>query len=981
MSKNTIMKTIGLANQGQSYPVMKLVSDNPELAALVSKMVKDPRSRTSYDEKGERTFNNPNTYEFKNTVWRTARNASDARTVMQMLPDMELSAQILVSSILSPKDMMTTELIFQAPENVVNNQLSNELLRVVRQHFDQVYKIKPLLGKILRDILFEKGSYVSAVIPENSVDEVINRHTTITMESISELVGSDGKVRNVGILGPSDEQVAPNNDTDPSGGISLENFKKYSFDTTHRNIDNRLHMSGFKEGSIKNPFLLVTDNPDVLKLPKIHNKLANQRVNDCLNHIGSSLSSKVRSNSSMALENITRKRITDRDKLTDRELSSAIYKDASNRYEAVTVIKTNEQLKRKSVGNPLIMELPSESVIPVHVPGREDKHIGYFVMLDINGNPLSSASDKDYYAELSERMNGTSSASSFPSQLLTRIKSMYQGFDCTQKEHLDYSTRVYADMVEQDLIARLKNGIYTNGVQLARNEEVYRIMLTRTFSRQQTQMLFLPSELVTYYALRYNADGIGKSLLDDMKVLNSLRTMTMFANVMASIRNSVAQTNVKLKLDEHDPDPYKSIERMMSEVVRAKQQSFPLGANSPVDIVNWLQRAGYQWAFEGHPGLPDIQVEFSESSTNYPKPDNELEENLRKRAIMSTGLNPETVDNGFNGEFATSVVANNILLSRRVMQIQEQFCPLLNDNIQKIILATPSLLDSMRSIIENGYESIKLEDDLKERISVGLTDPKSAIIDYLLLEWVHGMDTQLPRPNSVTLENQAQAFESYIKLLDPLLDAWINETFFTDETGGTTAKLLAAPMRAAVRAHFIRKWMAENGVMPELSDITAINEDGTPQTNFWEMQKEHMEALMKTMSSFIKKIQPVKESSNSVVASAGLDESTSFSNGIDSNSPSDSGFDSEFGNSETGGSDQLSDNTSDITDKLQDSTDFETDTTTTDKNDSNKVLGKEVTESTTEEDKTSDTKTESIKDPENKTTVLTSYIYNTRNKK
>lgn len=861
------MKTVGLASEGRPYPVMKLVSDSPEIAAVISKMVTSPTNQPIYGNEGQRTIQQPNTYEFRNAAWKTARNASDARAVMQMLPDMELSAQILVSSILSPKDMMTTELIFQAPEGITNNQISTEMLRLVRQHFDQVYKIKPLLSKILRDILFEKGSYISAVIPENSLDEIINRHTNVTMEGVSELLDKEGRVRPLGILGPSKKKEDPNKD--PSPGISLESFQKYDFSAAYQQIDSRLNMEGLtdREGSIANPYVLVTDNPDVLKLPKVQARLTQGRIGAALTHISGGLAGKVRRNATMALENIARERQKEAHRLSDRELSSVIYKNASNVHTPVAILKTEEQLKRRSASNPLIMEIPSEAVIPVHVPGQEEKHIGYFVLLDMNGNPISSTSDKDYYAELSERMNGASSASSFPSQLLTRLKSMTNGFDCTQKEHLDYSSRVYADMIEQDLLSRLRNGVYTNGVALARNEEVYRIMLARTLARQQTQMLFLPVDLVTYFAFRYNADGIGKSLMDDMKVLNSLRAMTMFANVMASIRNSVAMTNVKLKLDEHDPDPYKSIERMMSEVVRAKQQSFPLGANSPVDIVNWLQRAGYQWSFEGHPGLPDMQVDFTEGSTNYPKPDSELEESLRKRSIMATGLNPETVDNGFNGEFATSVVANNILLSRRVMQLQEQFCPPLNDHIQKVILATPSLLVELKAAIENNYDSLKLDPDFIKEVAGGSPNEKDAVIDWLVLEWVRGMETQLPRPNTVTLENQMAAYETYTKVLDQLLDAWISDSFFTEEMGGDVAQHTAT-IRNVVRAYFIRKWAAENGVMPELSDITAVDDDGKAQTNFWDMQQGHMESITKTLSKFMARLQPSKDAANTIVATS-----------------------------------------------------------------------------------------------------------------
>ncbi len=872
------MKSIGLVNSGKPYPVMKLVSDSPEIAAIISKMVRSPVNQPIYGADGSREILTPNTYEFRNLSWRTARSAADSKAVMQMLPDMELSAQILISSILSPKDMMTTELIFTAPEGVLPAQVSGALLGSIRQHFDQVYKIKPLLSKILRDILFEKGSHVRAVIPENSLDEIINRHTAITMESISDLVDKNGKVRPLGILGPSKITAS---DHDPAPSMSLESFNEYNYSTVYKDIDNQITIPKTKsnDGEVKNPYVLVTDNPDVLKFPKIRQKLTTQRIHGALNTT-SSLFNNINKNARTALESIARSNNpgSAERRLSDRELSAVIYKNPGSKFSPVSVMKTPNQLKRHAVSMPLIMELPPESVIPVHVPGQEDKHIGYFVLLDINGNPINSSSDKDYYAELSERMNNSASGNSFPGQLMQRVKSMYNGFDCNNREHLDYSARVYADMIEQDLLARLRNGVYTNGVALARNEEVYRIMLSRTFARQQTQLLFLPVELVTYFAFRYTSDGIGKSLLEDMKVLNSLRTMVMFANVMASVRNSVAQTNVKLKLDEQDPDPAKTIERMMSEIIRAKQQSFPLGANSPVDLVNWLQRAGYQFSFEGHPGMPDVQVEFSEGSTNYPKPDSELEENLRKRAIMSTGLNPETVDNGFNGEFATSVVASNILLSRRVMQIQEQFTPFLSDHAQKTITATPSLLSELRTHIANAYDKLGLDDDWVKEIAAGSVNEKDAVIDYLLLTFINGIEAQLPRPNTVTLENQYQSYESYIKMLDPMLDSFISTDFFTEEMGGDVAQHVAT-VRNVLKAYFVRKWAAENGVLPELSEITAMGDDDAPMTDFWEMQKNHMESLTRTLTGLMRGLQPTKTAANTVLAATTDSDETAGTGG------------------------------------------------------------------------------------------------------
>ena len=863
MSKNTILKTIELANTGKQYPVLDVVRSNPELAATISKLI-SPAQPAQYNNKGERTIATPNTYQFRNISWKTARNAADAKTTMQMLPDMELSAQILVSSILSPKDMMTTELIFQAPEDVVPAQISNELLTHIRTHFEQVYKIKPMLGKILRDVLFERGSYIAAVIPENSLDELINRHTAVTLESVSDLVDSKGKIRPLGILGPNQVKEETN---DPEPAISMEDFKAFDVRAVRPTIDGQvqMHLTPNSTATTANPYLLVTDNPDVLKLPKLKTKLTNQRISSLVGGLNP-LQRSVQHNAVLAMEAARhRQGVGTREKrLTERELGSVLYKDTSRTHQEIALVKTQEQVTRRPVALPLIMELPPEAVIPVHVPGQEDKHIGYFILLDMNGHPINSNSDKDYYNELSDRMNSNSS-SSFPGQLTSRIQSMYTGFDCSNREHLDYSARVYADMVEQDLMARLRNGVYTNGVSLGRNEEVYRIMLARTLAKQQTQLLFMPVELVTYFAFRFNADGIGKSLMEDMKVLNSLRSIMMFSNVMAGVRNSVGQTNVKIKLDERDPDPTKTIDMTISEIIRARQQSFPLGTNSPVDLVNWLQRAGYNFTFEGHPDIPDVGIDFSESNTNYPKPDAELEENLRKRSILATGLNPETVDNGFNGEFATSVVANNILLSRRVMQIQEQFTPLLTDHLRKVAMASPDLIDSMRQTIANGYEKIKLDEEIKKEIVGGQVDEKAAIVEYILLEFLRGIEVELPKPNTVTLENQSTAFESYVKMLDQLLDAWISDSIITTEVAGNVGENVAT-IRNIVRAYYIRKWQAENGVMPELSEITATDEDGEPSVNFWESHQNHVKSLVKSMGKLMVELEPVKQASDTILA-------------------------------------------------------------------------------------------------------------------
>jgi len=379
--------------------------------------------------------------------------------------------------------------------------------------------------------------------------------------------------------------------------------------------------------------------------------------------------------------------------------------------------------------------------------------------------------------------------------------------------------------------------------------------------------------------------------------------MVMFANVMSSLRNSIGRTEVKLKLDESDPDPKKTIEIAMHEIARTRQQYFPLGMNSPTDLVDWLQRSGFEFTFEGHPGLPDVSIDFGEKNTNYVKPDSELEESLRKRAIMATGLSPETVDNSFSAEFATTAMANNLLLSKRVTQIQEQFTPQLSDHMRKVMLNSEKLLEELREIVESNFDKLKLErvmdshDSATKDKSLTEIDEKlarSRLVNRFLMDFIMSFEVSLPKPNSVTLENQLAALKTYIEGLDMTLEAWLSDKFFTSDTGGQVSAQVES-VREMIKAHFIRQWMSENGVLTELSALTATDAEGKPTLDLYEAQKSHVEALTKSLTALMVGLQKVKDASDKVIEDRVGEVGTAPSDTSESDESTSSGSDDDLG--------------------------------------------------------------------------------------
>ena len=857
--KDNFKKIIGLAGSGTQYPVMDLIKNDPGLAATLSKLI-TPREPAIYNNSGNRDIHQPNTFGFKNVSEHLSQNIADAKTVLQTLPDMELTAQILVSSILSPKDMVTIELNYHVDDDFLAPDVSAALLAICKKHFEHDYKIKPLLSKILRDCLFETGSYALAVIPENSVDEVINGSGKVSMESFSNTFNSDGSMKPLGILGPVNNKKPTIERKVP--GLSMESFSLSSPDITAD--EQMISLEGILNSNVKyDTYTFVTDNYNLLKVPTINNKLKEQKIN---NLVGG-----------LAYESF-------KGNLTDRKISSILYKDKGFTYKPITSLKTQEQLTRRTIGSPLVIHLPSEAIIPVYIPGSPENHIGYFILIDADGNPVHRANDVDHYQQLTARMN---SNGSFPSAMLARVKSQMSGFDINNRDSLNYSARVYGEMIEQDLLSRLRNGVYGNGVAIARREEVYRLMLSRALSKQHTQLLFIPIELMTYIAVDYSEDGIGKSLLDNMKILNSLRSMVMLGNVFTSLKNSIGRTEVKIKLDEDDPNPQKTIEIAMHEIVRSRQNQFPLGVNSPNDIVDWLQKASFEFTYEGHPGLPDVNVDFGEKNTNYAKPDTELEELLRKRSIMGAGLSPETVDASYQAEFATSILNNNLLLAKRVIGYQEIFEPQFTDHLRKKTLHDDNLISKLRSTIEEKYTELKEKiflnsgiseiNDTTNKVNLGnleaaninseqSSDEIKFLLEKTLYQFITMFNVTLVKPNSVTLENLVMALETYTKALDLCLDAYINDRFFTTDTVGEVANQINT-LKEVLRAYYIRRWMANNGMMAELSELCTTTVDNKPTVDIYELQESHIESLTKSLTKYMVGIQKTKEASDVVINS------------------------------------------------------------------------------------------------------------------
>jgi len=851
------------------------------LVSVLSKAIRNYRlpSATRIGEKGEKNIELVRG-DWLNIAGRRGRQNNDNKKILELLPDLKRCLSILIPAIISPGDMLTTNIAYSGPDNLVASELSAMLLQIIEDYFNETYDIKDKLTNILTDIVAIKGSHVIMTLPESAIDAVINGDNISTESfAIKSLFDSKGNIKSLNILG---EGYKPPSE-DKNKRVSTESLFFERMNTASATPGMHLTADGFLE---HDKYVSVVDNPDVFKLPNLHKNMAMDRVEVIRNNGEKSLVA-------LGVESFNaKKEMSEGAKL--RQADRAIFNRVrNNSLKEVVAIPNSHTFKRKSIGAPLIVTCPSESVLPVHMPGDFTKHIGYFILNDNNGNILDLASNQVHYTNMDNNLRANQGVGS---DIIKKIDSNLHATANKMGRSIDYISQVYSEMVERDLIERVKNGTGLTNVGIATNSDFYNIMLARFYANQYTQLVYVPAEYITYMAFDYDENGIGKSILDGISVINTLRVVLMFNDIMASVKNSIGRTKAKVHIDEADPNPMKTAEILMDEIVKSRAINLPMSVSDPADIITFIQRAGYEWEFEGNPKLPTTSIDFENKSSSIVKSDEALSDNLRKMSALAFGIPPEMVDNSFNSEFAVTSIMNNTLFIKQAMTYQSKFVNMLKTHHAQVIRSDDGLLSKLREAIVSNKSAIKVkltdlaptidEEQLTEEVNEAL------LVMAVLNDFINNLKLELPQPPSVTLEKQLEELKAYEDSLDTGIAAYINSDFMTEDTSGAVAGQISAYV-AMIKALMTRKFMASKNILPELAELITLRENGDPCLNILEEAERHIEAMTKagiTLKSRLDAVKKLGDATTSEGSDTGSTDDTSGNTDDDSTTNDDDTF-------------------------------------------------------------------------------------------
>lgn len=848
----TGIKTDIYRNRPALSPVDRV--DTEIYDSVVSKLVgeNDPK-RFDRDKKKDNAIDADMSY-IKAISDDTALSVAEASSMIDALPDLELSKLIIVSSILSPNDMISNKLIYGCSTGMFKD-VTPRLVEVIERHFNDTYKIKKYLPEMIGKAIFTDGSYPQIVLPESSIDALINNNLEITAESFNK--GIVKATESLGIIGNPTNKIKSANevkrvktavrpsDTKNRGTVSFESLTNNNHSPSE--FDNVLGNESF--------MTTITDNPSALRIPRLVDRVRHQSVMS--KYAAYAVSNETYSST-------LRKVIAESD--ASKKTVGQLYPNRKVAHEKTLALTDPSMLENATVGNPVVLTPPSEAVIPVYEPGDPSHHVGYFIVLDETGNPVGASAHQDQFKSMntfSSSTDGSISAGSGSggSSLTAQYNNMAGITSSISNGETDNSAfnpvksaELYGAIIENELIERLENGTYSDKLTISKATEIYRMMFTRACMSMKTQLIYVPSEFVTYHAYDYKRNGTGRSLLERTKAIGSLRMINMMAKAMASIKSSINLRKLNIVVDADDPNPLKTVEQRIHDFMIATKAEFPIGQMNFADISESLQKAGISVNVTGSERLPDTSMDVDYRTNAVAGPNEEYDNMLQRQQIMGFGIPPDAVNSATEMQFATSIVTYNFLSAKINLMRQEITCENVSDFMQKYSRYSKPIIDNLERVIEENRALIDANELLKQYHSRALA-----------LVFINHIEISLPAADLTKFDAEMEAYDKYEQGLDKVLDAFVAEDMFSAEIVGEKIAEKMTAIKPVIKNYFLRQYLTKNNIMPELFELIATGEHEATEFDLFEQFEGYMDSILPTFRKFILRMLKAGSRSNSVI--------------------------------------------------------------------------------------------------------------------
>lgn len=713
----------------------------------------------------------------------SSKNVDMLRTLdnlMSLHPDLKQVGRIMISSVMSPSDMQEGNVGI----TVDYPNVPAQLLTDIKSRFTDLMNVELQYGRelvqVLWDTFFYKGAHGKVIVPHHNI-EALYASTKVeegSMESLKEDRGGDPLPDNVTpvIAGPQtidshktlffpDTKISSSME---SLGTAIEIANDDGIEFKHD------AMSAIADSYDFTPAELEALEPAVEKFASQVTKSKSDAeyiiVHDNPRAISDN-TSKTKDNAKKAS-----KRVMD-------YFSGILGRDTE------TFVMSNAPDSETS-SKPTVLTIPTEAIVPVTVPGSSQR-IGYFILVDRWGNPLSFA----------EQDKGIGNASSDTSKYARNIFDDRTKLELSPAQQNNIAAKVYGLTINNVLKDKLKS-VGMDSVTVAQHDTMNACLLRHYLNKRKVGFIFVPDDLMVYYAIDYRKDGTGKAVIEDVHHALILKATMTMARFMASIRNATPQKVVTVDTNKLGLS-FEEVDGMVRAIHTAKYTG-TFGDNYG-SITRQLNNQGLIVQPKSLRGAGDgIEVTTEENSRNYVMPDTDLMEDFYNNIYNGLGTPHSFLNKMGEFEFSRSLATTNLVFSNfiRVIQI---ILEELNTKFLRLYTAfCPELIEELQKLID-GYKD---KEGMPEDLSVA---------DILMYTKV-----TLPTPHIATTSAHYNEVSEYMRFINEAADIlYSDEAVPVDDR---ELKELMTSLKATVRSDKLKEMLDNIGFtgaldMPSLDNV------------------------------------------------------------------------------------------------------------------------------------------------------------------
>lgn len=770
-----------------------------------------------YSPDGSHTEQLPSTSEFLDQLLGISQQAGNwSRTAQSfgvLAPELKDAADIWVSSVISPTDLQTNSIQILLEKTDLGQDIEDKISSELTEFFNGTFELAPRMKTWMKKAIFQDGASPILIVPQVNIDTLnaaVDIDETKAGHDVKEIIKNANHPQ-------MNQQMIPGNFTMGSERLEYDNVppmmydakdasmelliptirptegrKKQHYDDLLNKIDADIDQM-FENWRLSDKSYEVFTDPEVVATTRETKKAIKELFSEAKKSVVITYD---------ATKLNTKSRYDGAAKNMEKKVLEHFLMDTTN---PTYLLDTEESLEEKH--HPTVIDLPYSSVIPVTIPGAPDKHIGYFILVNQWGTPLTDhVYDRSTY-------NGPRKLTEGAMQATFGQPAAYKYAAGINDDQRFKATTMMFGLTMRNLLNNKLEEYGFSGATIEEHEATTLCLFRYLLDRKRVGLVFVPASMMVYMAYDYHIDGTGKSRIEDLSTLLSLRTVLLISGIMAATENAIDNKVIEVDVDEKNANVTQYLAMVRDAFIEKKMLRFD---NEPLTVQRDLLQRSLTLLPKNMKGLREnLNITTDRKSANAISPDTAFLEQLTNWIITGLEVPHAALNQTGEQEYSRSVATTNLMYNNKIKGEQKTTIKFGNKLIRTYLKYSSPLQKRIEEILKTSSKSRK---DMKASNEAEGSDPKPLkskqevelnkdSIKKQLQTVIKNIKISLPAPQIVVDKAQYEEITSYADAIDRVLQMIFNENQIMDQD----AKEMFTLFRETVKSDMIRDYIKQVG--------------------------------------------------------------------------------------------------------------------------------------------------------------------------